>query len=198
MLLPLAWLIKIEDTPEHRKWLRDMAESLYQEPNGAISDEMRSGAWASPPKSNEEYGTNEAVLLQTRDDLVGDILYTMNFAFVGLHEAAMVTGESYYKELEDKLAGFLCRIQISSEKHPELDGGWFRAFDLKNWEYWASNTDAGWGAWCIESGWSQSWITIVFALRKINSSLWGCTLDSKIKEPFDPIRRQMIPDDSLK
>ena len=198
MLLPLAWLIKIEDTPEHRAWLHQMAESLNQEPNGAIRDEMRSGSWASPPKSNEEYGTSEAVLLQTRDDLVGDLLYTMNFAFVGLHEAAMATGDNYYKEAEDKLAGFLCRAQIRSEKHPELDGGWFRAFDLKNWEYWASNTDSGWGAWCIESGWSQSWITIVLAMRQIRTSFWDMTRESRIKENFDQQRRQMIPDDVLK
>jgi len=65
--------------------------------------------------------------------------------------------------------------QIRSETHPELDGGWFRAFDLKRWEYWASNTDAGWGAWSIESGWSQSWITTVLALRQLNTSLWDIT-----------------------
>ncbi len=198
MLLPLAWLVKIEDTPAHRKWLRDMAESLNQEPNGAIRDEIRKGAWAAPPKSNEEYGTNESVLLQTKDDVVSDLLYTANFAFVGLHEAAMITGENYYKEEEDKLAKFLCRIQIRSEKHPELDGGWFRAFDIKNWEYWASNTDAGWGAWCIESGWSQSWITIVLALRQMNTSLWDITRDSRIEEHFDNIRKQMLPDDVIK
>jgi len=96
----------------------------------------------------------------------------VNFAFVGLHEAAMVTGDSYYKDAENKLAGFLFRTQIRSETHAELDGGWFRAFDLKRWEYWASNTDMGWGAWCIESGWSQSWIsTTVLALRQLNTSI---------------------------
>ena len=66
--------------------------------------------------------------------------------------------------LRISLAEFLCRIQIRSEKHPELDGGWFRAFDFKRWEYWASNGDAGWGAWSIETGWTQSWITAVLGL----------------------------------
>jgi hypothetical protein len=191
MLLPLTWLIKIEDTPEHRKWLHDLTVSLNQEKNGAIPEEIGKGA--APPKSNEEYGTYESTLLQTKDDRVGDILYTVNFAFVGLHEAAMVTGDSYYKEAEDKLAKFLCRTQIRSEYHPELDGGWFRAFDLKRWEYWASSTDMGWGAWCIESGWSQSWITIVLALRQLNTSLWDITQDSNIEKSFDNIRREMLP-----
>jgi len=198
MLLPLAWLVKIEDTSEHRKWLRDMAESLNQEPNGSIREEISKSILASPPKSNEEYGTNEGVLLQTKDDEVGDLLYTTNFAFVGLHEAAMITGESYYKEAEDKLAEFLCRVQIKSEKQPELDGGWFRAFDIKNWEYWASNTDAGWGAWCIESGWSQSWITTVLGLRQLNTSLWDFTRESRIKEHFNSLRKLMLSDDVLK
>ena len=200
MLLPLAWLVRIEDTPEHRKWLREMAESLNQEPNGAIRDELRKGGGgaAPPPKSNEEYGTSESVLLQSKDDEVSDLLYTVNFAFLGLHEAAMVTGENYYKEMENKLANFLCRIQIRSEKHPELDGGWFRAFDIKDWQYWASSTDAGWGAWCIESGWSQSWITTVFALRQMNTSLWNITQNSKIGEHFGKIQKQMLPNDVLK
>jgi hypothetical protein len=198
MLLPLAWLVRVKDTPEHRKWLHQMAESLNQLPNGSIREEMRKGTWATAPKSNEEYGTNESELLQTKDDVVSDLLYTANFAFVGLHEAAKATGDNYYKEAEDKLAGFLCRVQIRSETHPELDGGWFRAFDIKNWEYWASNTDAGWGAWCIESGWSQSWITTVFALRQMNTSFWDITRNSKIKERFETIRKSMLPDSVVK
>jgi hypothetical protein len=30
-------------------------------------------------------------------------------------------------------------VQVRSEGRPELDGAWFRAFDFKRWEYWASN-----------------------------------------------------------
>ena len=53
---------------------------------------------------------------------------------MGLHEAAAATGESLYIEAEDKLAEFLCRIQVCSQSHPDLDGTWFRAFDFKRWE----------------------------------------------------------------
>ena len=28
MLLPLAWLVRVEDTPEHRDWLRKIADDL--------------------------------------------------------------------------------------------------------------------------------------------------------------------------
>jgi hypothetical protein len=122
------------------------------------------------------------------------MLYTVNFAFLGLHEAAAASGEKFYRLAEDKLAEFLCRIQVRSEKYPELNGGWFRAFDFKRWEYWASNGDAGWGAWSIEAGWSQSWITAVLALRQLDTSLWEITGNSKVEEHFSKMRHQMIPD----
>ena len=37
---------------------------------------------------------------------------------------------------------------------------------------WASDADAGWGAWSVESGWTQSWVTIVLGMRLLNTSLW--------------------------
>ena len=61
-----------------------------------------------------------------------------NFALLNFHEAAAFTSETSYSKAEEKLAEFLCRIQIHSEKHRELDGAWFRCFDYEKWEYWAS------------------------------------------------------------
>ncbi len=194
-LLPLSWLIKVDDIPIHRKWLNDMAGDLKQEPGGAIIEEMPKTSWGNIPKSNEEYGTDETTLLQTTDDRVSDLLYTANFAFIGLHEAAKVLNDNNLKEMENKLAEFICRVQIRSEKHPELDGGWFRAFDLRQWEYWASNADIGWGAWCIETGWSQSWINIVLALRQLNTSFWDVIANSNIKNDFGRVRKEMLPDE---
>jgi hypothetical protein len=199
MLLALAWLVRVEDTPEHRAWLRLIAKDLLaaQAPCGAIREEIgkpgQSGG-CPPPASNDAYGTSEAPLIQTNGDPACDLLYTCNFAFAALHEAAAATGEPFYRQAEDQLAQFLCRIQIRSETHPELDGGWFRAFDFRRWEYWASNTDAGWGAWCIESGWTQSWITIVLALRQQRTSLWEITAASQIKRHLDPLKRTMLPE----
>ena len=34
------------------------------------------------------------------------------------------------------MAKFLCRIQVRSDAHRELDGAWFRAFDYERWGYW--------------------------------------------------------------
>ena len=201
MLLPLAWLVRAADTPEHRSWLRRMADELLsdQERCGAIREKLGDpdkGGYP-PPASNEAYGTTETPLIQSNDDSACDLLYTTNFAFLALHEAAFATGDPSYREAEDRLAAFLCRIQIRSETHPELAGGWFRAFDFDRWEYWASSADAGWGAWSIESGWTQSWITAVLAMRRMSTSLWDFTAKNSVGELFEPLRQEMIPDDVL-
>jgi hypothetical protein len=196
ILLPLAWLVRAEDTPEHRTWLRRIAGDLIasQDGCGAIREELGAAAKGSyaPPKSNAEYGTREAPLIQENSDALSDMLYTTNFAFLGLHEAAAATGESLYRDAEDRLAKFLCRIQIRSEAHSELDGGWFRAFDFERWEYWASNGDLGWGAWSIESGWTCGWISSVFGLRYMNSSLWELTAGSAIGQDLSMLQEQML------
>ncbi len=150
MLLTLAWLIRVEDRPEHRAWLKRMAADMRkcQDACGAIREELGPPGMGNfrPPLSNAEYGTNEASLIQENGDPVADLLYTCNFAFLGLHEAYAATGEEHYREMADRLADFLVRVQVRSETHPELDGGWFRAFDFNQWEYWGSNADHGWGA----------------------------------------------------
>lgn len=198
MLLPLAWLVRVEDTPEHRNWLKRMATDLQaaQDASGAIREEIGDLKMGShrPPQTNEQYGTNEASLLQQNGDPVCDLLYTVNFAFLGLHEAAAATQDPLYAEMEDKLAEFFCRSQIRSEAHPELDGAWYHAFDYRKWEYWASNGDWGWGAWAIETGWSQAWITSILAMREMKTSLWDVTAGSRIKEHFSGLRGIMLPD----
>jgi hypothetical protein len=191
MLLPLAWLVRVQDNSEHRGWLRRMTEDLlkHQDPTGAILEEIgqQSKGGCGPPASNADYGTAEASLIQVNGDSVCDLLYTMNFAFLGLHEAAAATGDRYYEANEDRLAQLLCRIQIRSEEHPELDGGWFRAFSPAMWDYWASNSDSTWGAWTIESGWTQAWITSVLGMRSKAVSLWTLTEKSKISVQMDSV-----------
>lgn len=192
MLLPLAWLIRIEDTPEHRSWLKKLLIDMDQNPiTGTFPDKIEAeknnfgAGHYQLPKSNEEYGATESPIIQNDGDPCSDLLYALNFAFIGLHEAAEATGDKLYRVAENKLTEFLCRVQIQSEKCSELDGGWFRAFDHNRWEYWASSGDAGWGAWSIESGWSQSWITITLGLRQLKTSFWNFTKESQIKNHFD-------------
>ncbi|MCK5804120.1 MAG: hypothetical protein KAI66_14890 [Lentisphaeria bacterium] len=191
MLLPLAWLVRVRDTDEHRGWLRKMGTELlgFQDACGAIREEVGKTGTGSygPPKDNASYGVSEAPLLQQNGDPVCDLLYTTNFALVGLHEAAAATGDELFKEGESRLAQFLCRIQVLSQDHPELDGAWFRAFDYKKWDYWGSNADLGWGVWSIESGWTQAWITSVLAMRQKNTNLWDTVRSVDLKPGFSEL-----------
>lgn len=198
ILLPLAWLVRVKDTPEHRRWLNRAAEGLLalQQPCGAIREELGlpGKGLCPPPASNEEYGLREAPLIQENGDPVCDMLYTSNFAFLGLHEAAAASGDPRLAEAEANLARFLCRIQARAEMDPSLDGGWFRAFDFARWEAWGSNADSGgWGAWCIESGWTQGWIVALLGMRQMKVTLWDFASKSGIGDHFEKLRETMLP-----
>ena len=176
LLLPLAFLIQVEDTVEHRNWLKTVTEKLLEQiqPCGTIRETMGDPAYGKypAPKSNEEYGSTEASLIQENGDPACDLVYTVNYAFIGLHEAAMATGDPFYIEAENRLAGFLCRIQVQSSSHQYLDGCWMRGFDDNLWEFFGSSADNGWGAWCVESGWTNTWIAATIGLRQLNRSLF--------------------------
>ena len=194
MLLPLAWLVRLEDTAEHREWLRRVAMDLTRDmdASGAILTKIKQG-----PTSNEAYGTAETTLIQSNGDPNTDLLYTANFALVGLHEAAAATGESVYRDTEDRLVRFLCRIQVRSETQPQLDGGWFRGFDYGRWEYWGSDADVGWSLYSMETGWISGEILSVLALRQMQTSLWELTKASTLPRHFKVWRERMIPDGIL-
>lgn len=193
MLLPLAFLVRVEDTAEHRGWLARMGDELLRQmqPCGAIAEKL--GALANgtypPPQSNEAYGTREAALLQRDGDPVCDLLYTANFAFLGFHEAAAL--DERYKTAEDRLAEFLCRIQLDSAKHPYLDGAWMRSFDYRRWEYWGSSADLGWGAWCVESGWTNALIASVLAMRRTGRQLFDLSAAERWKRRLPDMLEEM-------
>jgi hypothetical protein len=196
MLLCLAWLVRVEDTVEHREWLRRVATDLLkdQTPSGAILERLGSprGGHYRTPQKNADYGTAETPLLQENGDPVTDQLYTTGFALLGLHEAAGATGDPLYQRAEDRLAEFLCRIQTRSAKLPYLSGTWFRAFDDRRWEAWASSADVGWGAWCLESGWGQAWIPATLALREKQTTMWEMTSGSHAARYLPELKAQML------
>ncbi len=112
---------------------------------------------------------------------------------MGLHEAAAATGEALYRDAEDDLVEFLCRIQVQSESQPQLDGGWFRGFDYRRWEFWGSDC----GRW-LEfiyhgTGWISGEIVSVLALRQMPTSLWDLMADSKIPQQCQAWRARMLP-----
>ncbi len=194
MLLPLAWLVRVDDTPEHRQWLDTIARYVINLQDG-------SGAIPQIPghvvASNEDFGTGECALTHAAGDPATDALYAVNFAFVGMYEAAAATGNPDYAKSAERMADFFIRTQTRSETHPELDGTWYRSFDFKKWDYWGSDGDAGWGVWTNEIGWTHSWITAVLTLRQLNTNLWDLGKTVRVAGLFDVCRKKMLPDEVL-
>ncbi len=186
MILPLAWLVRVENTEEHRHWLDMVVTKLLDSRDscGAIQEELGSGnkGISGNTTSNKSYGDFEAPLISENGQKVSDLLYTCNFAFFGLNEAAHATGNKKYIDAVHKLSDFLIRVQVKSEKHKDLDGAWFRAFDYGRWDYWASNADAGWGAWSTLTGWSQTWILATQVLVEQHNSYWESTRASNVNK----------------
>jgi hypothetical protein len=198
MLLPLAWLIRVEDTPEHRDWLERITRDLLErmDPCGAIAEHLAGtgGGHYHVPQSNEAYGTGECPLLQENGDPVSDQLYTSGFALLGLHEAAGVSSSTLAADAEKRLAAYLCRIQARSVAVPYLDGAWLRGFDFDRWDYWANSCDAGWGPWCAETGWGHTWIATVLGLREHHRTLWEQLAARKITQAWPAVEQEMLGD----
>jgi len=194
MLLPLAWLLRVQDTPEHRKWFRRIADDLlaFQDASGGLHEEL-----AAVLESNEEYGSAEMTVMFRTGDPVADLIYVMHPALLGLHEGAAVTGDEDLKRAADRMAEFLVRVQVRSEAHPDLDGAWYRAFDTRRWDYWGSNGDNGWGVWCTETGWTQSRTVAALALRRLNTTMWDMTAGSRIADHFEEYRKRMDIDEAV-
>ncbi len=198
MILPLAWLVRVDDTPPHRQWLDKVAGKLLenQDECGAIREELGGDGLGLFGKatSNRDYGVREAPLISKNGDPVADMLYTCNFAFFALNEALHATGDSRYKEAVGRLGDFLVKIQAESETHPDIDGAWMRAFDYQRWDYWASNADHGWGAWSTLSGWIQSWIVGTLALVDRDTSFWEMTSGYDVTPHMESALRRLSPD----
>jgi hypothetical protein len=195
MILPLAWLVRVEDTEEHRGWLDKMINEMlkYQSPGGAFREEIGKGkGHFRELKTNDDYGTDEGSLIFRNGDPIACMIYTNNFAVFSLHEAARATGNPKYLAATNKLADFLTRIQVNSTRHKDLDGAWFRAFDYGKWDYWASNSDAGWGAWCTLTGWIQSWIVTTQVQLQEKQSFWEVTNKSRIGVVAKTVIPQMM------
>ena len=192
MILPLAWLYRVEPTDQHKQWLQFMTEELLKNQVACggireeLGDESKSMFGCTP--SNDAYGRTEASLIFKNGDPVADMLYTTNFAFVGLCEAAMATQDPVYLKAVNQMRDFLIRIQVSSDKFKNVDGAWFRAFNYQNWGYWASNADAGWGVWSTLTGWIQSWIVGTQYLLEKNTSLW----DLATKKDVSGVAKEVI------
>ena len=195
-LLPLAMLVEVEDTAEHRAWLAEAAAPVLEAltPSGILPERigrLEDGRYP-PPASHDAYGSNEASLIQENGDPACDLVYSMNFAFIGLHEAHMATKDARYGRAADLMASFFCRAQARSATQPYLDGCWLRGFDYELWDYYGSSADSGWGAWCVESGWTNTWIAATLGLRRLKRPLLCRGQAGRYRELLPEVRAEMM------
>ena len=196
VLLPYAMLVEVEDTPEHRAWLDRAASYFIDQMNeyGTAPEVMgkRELGHYPSPTCNADYGKAECTLIQFNGAPACDLLYSINYAFAGMHEAAMATGNEKYKEACDKMADFLCRVQAYSKEQPYLNGAWLHGFDYKLWEFFSSASDSGWGPWSVETGWTNSWIATTFALRTLKRPLLSTKASEKYRSLAPQIAEEMF------
>ena len=118
----------------------------------------------------ERYGTEDTGVFRMNGEGIADQLYTNNFLLMNVWEAWKATGDTKIKKIHEKLAHFLSNIQITSQRK-EFDGGWMRSYHLDSGEYFGNNGDTGWGAYVIESGWTNAIILSGLILKELDQSL---------------------------
>ena len=171
LMLPLAWRIRVEDTPAHRAELRECWAALKKTWNWAGAPTCTMSPWGQlcPAYNNNQcYGKGERSVCQETGDPASDVLYESNYLLLNLQEAfAAVTGEHDYIQHAKQLARYIVRIQATSTRYPQYSGTWFRGFDYSRWEVFGSNADWGWPAFDVETGWTVTWITAGLGIREL-------------------------------
>lgn len=163
-LLSLAQLYGVTKDETIRKGLYEVLDYL------ADNQHELGGIEESDNPDPERYGTEDTGVFRMNGEGIADQLYTNNFLLMNTWEAWKATGDPVVKELNEKLVRFLSSIQITSSKK-EFDGGWMRSFHLDRGEYFGNNGDTGWGAYVIESGWTNAIIVSGLILRELNQAL---------------------------
>ena len=150
LILPLAVLYGITKDPEHKEWLYRVASDLekHRHASGGYA-EWDTGYTAACARNHK----GECALLAENGDPVADLLYTNNWLPLAFSYAYMVTRDEVFFERWASAASFFASSQMYSS-HVHLDGAWARAFDLDRCENFGIPYDAGWGPYCIESGWT--------------------------------------------
>lgn len=163
-LLSLAQLYAVTKDEVIRKGLDEIIDYLsgHQHELGGIEE-------ADNPDP-DRYGTEDTGVFRLNNEGIADQLYTNNFLSVNAWEAVKATGDLDFKNFHENIVEFISSIQISSPRH-EFDGGWMRSFHLNRGEYFGNNGDTGWGAYVIESGWTNAIILSGLLLKELNQSL---------------------------
>ena len=164
-LLPLALAAAYSTDPAFSAALREQAEYLVSRmvPCGAIQEQ---GAY-----TGSKVQGGDLSLIHDSSEPISDQLYTTSFAAMNFWIAYKATGDAFYRHNFFRVADFLVRIQIESGDRT-IDGGWMRGFDYNLWEYYGSNADQSWTAYCLETGWCNAIIDLALELYLLDDTFY--------------------------
>jgi len=164
-LLPLALAAAYSTDPAFSTALREQAEYLFSRmvPCGAIQEQ---GAY-----TGSKVQGGDLSLIHDSSEPISDQLYTTSFAAMNFWIAYKATGDKFYLDNFYRVLDFLVRIQIESSDRT-INGGWMRGFDYALWEYYGSNADQSWTAYCLESGWCNAIIDLALELYLLDDGFF--------------------------
>ena len=164
-LLPLALAAAYSKETEFSTALREQAEYLVSRivPCGAIQEQ---GAY-----TGSKVQGGDLSLIHDSSEPISDQLYTTSFAAMNFWIAYKATGDKFYLDNFFRVMDFLVRIQVESSDRT-INGGWMRGFDYDLWEYYGSNADQSWTAYCLETGWCNAIIDMALELYLLDDSFY--------------------------
>ena len=175
----------ISRTEESVRFLLTLALAYVYTGGSIYRDEMRKQtdyivSCLAPCGAIQEHGSNagskvgggDLGLTYDANETISDQLYTTSFAVMNLWIAYKATADKVYLKTFERVMDYLVRIQIENAAKPTIDGGWMRGFDYGLWEYYGSNADESWTAYCMETGWMNAIIDIALSLYLLDDTFY--------------------------
>ena len=118
-----------------------------------------------------------AVSMGKEQDKIVDMLYCTNnllgcFSLISEMKTPYAVKTDIAKDMKRGLVDFLLKTQIV-EGDKRLCGGWMRAYDMENGEYYGVNKDLGWGPYCIMGGWVMGFFPLLLLADGGAPSIYG-------------------------
>lgn len=142
-----------------------------QDPSGGVQDVGL--IIAANTYSHEEF----AVSMGKEHDRIVDMLYCTNnllgcFTLIAGMKHSLTIHKEIAESMRRGLVAFLLSTQIT-EDDDRLRGGWMRAYDMENGEYYGINKDLGWGPYCIMGGWIMAFFPLLLLADEGTPSIYG-------------------------
>jgi hypothetical protein len=166
LLIACVLLYQCTKESRHLTYINQIIDffAAIQDPTtGAFPERDPYNMHARTEPSNEKYGKGESALYTQASDTITDQLYSAGFLAWGLYFASKTGQVPQARSMLERFLDYLSAIQIRSP-NLQLNGVWTRGFDYYYGEPYGANGDVGWGAYSLETGWTQGPILTAFAM----------------------------------